>query len=110
MGRARDPRVAYATVKDILCIYGKICRWSCLASRRVRGCRYYADPARLGALLAKMAAQMERGCRAHLLATGRVWDRPRPGLIADLNLAVALNEAFHAQYKCFLHRMPYRSA
>lgn len=48
-----------------------------------------------------MAAQMERGCRAHLLATGRVWDRPRPGLIADLNLAVALNEAFHAQFKCF---------
>ncbi|KAK9841874.1 hypothetical protein WJX81_008571 [Elliptochloris bilobata] len=61
--------------------------------------RYYADPARLAALLARMAAQMERGSRGHILAAGRVWDRPRPALVADLELTVALNEAFHAQFK-----------
>ena len=62
--------------------------------------RYYADPGRLAALLARVAAQMERGSRAHILAAGRVWDRQRPALVADLDLAVALNEAFHAQFKC----------
>ena len=62
--------------------------------------RYYADPGRLAALLARVAAQMERGSRAHILAAGRVWDRQRPALVTDLDLAVALNEAFHAQFKC----------
>ncbi len=43
---------------------------------------------------------MERGCRAHILAPGRMWDRARPALVADLELAVALNEAFHLQFRC----------
>jgi len=62
--------------------------------------RFYAEPARLAALLARMAGQMERGCRAHILAPGRMWDRARPALVADLELAVALNEAFHLQFWC----------
>ena len=66
-------------------------------------CRYYADAGRLAALLARVAAQMERGSRAHILVAGRVWDRARPALVADLDLAVALNEAFHVQFKCDAH-------
>lgn len=60
-------------------------------------CRRYSRPAELAGYLRSVAAQLARRCRTHLLAHGKLWEQPRPELVASLGDVCALHAAFVAQ-------------
>jgi dynein heavy chain len=60
-------------------------------------CRHYSSPATLAGYLRRVAAQLARRCRQHLLAPGKLWEQERPALVAALGEVCALHAAFVAQ-------------
>lgn len=61
----------------------------------VRGIvRHYAQPAALAAFLRRIANQLIKRSRLHILAGGKLWEQDRPALIAALGDACRLHAAF----------------
>ena len=61
----------------------------------VRGIvRHYAQPASLAAFLRRIANQLIKRSRQHILAGGKLWEQDRPALIAALGDACRLHAAF----------------
>lgn len=61
----------------------------------VRGIvRHYAQPASLAAFLRRIANQLIKRSRQHILAGGKLWEQDRPALIAALGDACGLHAAF----------------
>lgn len=56
--------------------------------------RHYSRPAVLASFLRKVANQLTKRCRQHLLAGGKLWEQDRLSLIAALHEACALHAAF----------------
>ena len=50
-------------------------------------------------MLRKVSAQVVKSCTAHILSAGQLWERPRPGLVADLTACYQLHDAYLAQYR-----------
>ena len=62
-------------------------------------CRYYAKQEHTGRVLRKVSNQVVKSCTAHILAGGQLWERPRPGLIADLTASAQMHDAYVTQYR-----------
>ena len=61
----------------------------------VRGIvRHYAQPAALAAFLRRIANQLIKRSRLHILAGGKLWEQDRPALKAALGDACRLHAAF----------------
>lgn len=64
----------------------------------VRGIvRHYAQHASLAAFLRRIANQLIKRSRLHILAGGKLWEQDRPALIAALGDACRLHAAFQEQ-------------
>ena len=63
-------------------------------------CRYYAKQENTGRVLRKVSGQVVKACTTHIQAGGQLWERARPGLIADLTLSAQMHDAYIAQYRC----------
>ena len=61
--------------------------------------RYYAKQGNTGRVLRKVSNQVVKACTTHILAGGQLWERARPGLIADLTASAQLHGAYLAQYR-----------
>ena len=61
--------------------------------------RYYAVPDQLAAFLLTITSQLISSCRACISAPGKIWDQPKPHLIANLEAAVALRDTYVAAFR-----------
>ena len=61
--------------------------------------RYYAVPDQLAAFLLTITSQLISSCRACISAPGKIWDQPKPPLIANLEAAVALRDTYVASFR-----------
>lgn len=59
--------------------------------------RHYSQPAALAAFLHRIANQLMRRSREHLIAPGKLWDQDKPALVENLEAAVRLHAAFVEQ-------------
>lgn len=68
--------------------------------------RYYNTPERMTTLFSKITSQMVTNCKAHIKApAAKLWDQDLETVIANLNLALRLNEAYQEQYKLTRDRL-----
>ncbi|KAI3432720.1 hypothetical protein D9Q98_004263 [Chlorella vulgaris] len=68
--------------------------------------RHYSRPAVLASFLRKVANQLTKRCRQHLLSGGKLWEQNRLSLIAALHEACALHAAFAQHVKQLLGGTP----
>lgn len=61
--------------------------------------RHYAVPDQLAAFLLTITFQLISSCRACVNAPGKIWDQPKPPLIANLEAAVALRDTYVASFR-----------
>lgn len=65
--------------------------------------RHYSQPARLAAFLRKVANQLIKRSRQHILAAGKLWEQPdRAALVETLSSACRLHDAFAEHARALL--------
>ena len=68
--------------------------------------RYYNTPERMTTLFCKITSQMITNCKAFIKApAAKLWDQDPESLLANLQLALRLNEAYQEQYKLTRDRL-----
>eukprot|EP00899_Mesostigma_viride_P009796 jgi/Mesvir1/18818/Mv04309-RA.2 len=61
--------------------------------------RYYNTPERMTTLFCKVTNQMITNCKAYIMGNTKLWDQDKPELLAKLEMAQKLNEAYQECYK-----------
>ena len=56
-------------------------------------------PDQLAAFLQTITSQLISSCRACISAPGKIWDQPKPPLIANLEATVALRDTYVASFR-----------